>query len=155
MITRHLFDASVADLVETGVADVSDRGHPVLDEGDREDAGHAFPLRAGGRQAMNLVVGDGNRFADALADRSGLALEPLAQHAQGDVGSLSAGGLPANAVDDDEQAARLVNVEAVLIDVTLKAGVSGAGSGDRGEPRHMSRVQLRPVLNSHICAATT
>ena len=89
------------------------------------------------------------------ADRPGLALEPLAQHAQGDVGSLAAGRLPANAVDDDEQPARLVDVEAILVDLTLKAGVGGAGGRDRGERRHTSRVQLRPVLNSHICPATT
>ena len=104
---------------------------------------------------MDLVVGNGNRFSYTIADRPGLALEPLAQHAQGDVGSLSAGGLPANTVDDDEQPARLVNVEAILVDLTLKARVGGAGGRDRGERRHMSRVQLRPVLNSQICPATT
>ena len=84
------------------------------------------------------------------ADRPGLALEPLAQHAQGDVGGLAAGRLPANAVDDDEQAARLVNVEAILVDLTLEARIGVAGGRDRGERRHRSRVQLRPVLNSHI-----
>src|SRR6187401_2341224 len=155
MIVRDLLDVAVAHFVEARVADMSDRGHAVLDDGDGEDARHAVPLRPRRRQAMDLVVGDGNRFSYTIADRPGLSLEPLAQHAQGDVGSLSAGGLPANTVDDDEQPARLVNEEAILIDLTLKAGVGGAGGRDRGERRHVSRVQLRPVWNSHICPATT
>ena len=51
-------------------------------------------------------------LATAIASRTrsatgpGLALEPLAQHAQRDVGGLAAGRLAADAVDDDEQAAR-------------------------------------------------
>ncbi len=154
MVTRDLFDATVADFVETRVANVTDRRRPVLDNRDCENAGHAPPLRASGGQAMNFVVGNSDRFANAFANRARLALEALAQHAQGDVGCSSAGSLSADAVDDDEQAARFVNVEAVLVDLTLKASIGGTGGRDRAERRH-SPVQLRPVFNSQICPATT
>src|SRR5215208_5291293 len=137
MITRDLFDATIAELVETRGANVSDRGRSILDDGDCEDARHAVPFRTSGRQKMNLVVGDGNRLADAFAHGAGLALEPLAQHAQCDISSFSAGGLPADTVDDDEQPARRVNVEAILVDLTREAGIGGAGGRDRAERRHI------------------
>ena len=50
-------------------------------------------------------------FADPIADRPGLALEPRPQHRQRDVGRLAAGGLATDAIDDDEDAARHVDVE--------------------------------------------
>ena len=153
MVARDFVDAAIADFIETRVADVAYRRGAVLDHRNGEDAGHALPLWTGGRQTMNFVVGNGDRFANALANGSGLALEPLAQHAECDVGGLSAGGLSADTVDDDEQPARLVKVEAILVDLTLKAGI-GCARGDRGEGRHIAS-QLRPVFNSHICPATT
>src|SRR5688572_4422464 len=154
MIARDLLDVAIAHSVETRVADMPDCRPAVLDDRDGQDARHAVPLRPRRRQAMDLIVGDGNRFAHALANGSGLAFEPLAQHAQRHVGRLATGGLSAHTVDDDEQAARFVNVEAILVDLTLAAGVGGAGGGNRAEGWHMAN-QLRPVLNSHTCPATT
>ena len=109
---------------------MTDGRHVVLDDRGGEHAGHAVPFRPSGRQAVDLVVGDGDRLAHALRNGSGLAFETLAKHRQRDVGGLAAGRLPANAVDDDEQTARLVDVEAILVDLTLKAGIGAAGSRD-------------------------
>src|SRR5688572_19258817 len=136
MVACDLLDVAVANLVEPRVTDMSDGGHVILDDHDGEDAGHAGPFRAGGRQAVNLVVGHGDCLTYALPNGSGLALEPLAQHAQRNVGGLAAGRLSADAVDDDEQTARLVGVEAILVDLTLKAGIGGAGSRDGAVRRH-------------------
>src|SRR5689334_10218142 len=136
MVPRDLFDAAIADLVESRVADMANRGRPILEDGNGEHACHALPLRASGSQAMNLVVCNRDRFANALANRAGLALESLAQHAERDVGSFSASRLPADAIDDDEHPARLVNVEAILVDHTPQAGIGGAGGRDRAERWH-------------------
>src|SRR5688572_11908549 len=136
MIACDLLDVTVAGLVEPRITDMSDGSHVVLDHRDGEDAGHAVPFRAGGRQAVKLVVGQGDRLTYSLLNRTGLALEPLAQHAQRNVGGLAAGRLSADAVDDDEQTARLVGVEAILVDLTLKAGIGGAGSRDAAVRRH-------------------
>ena len=70
---------------------------------------------------MNLVVGDRDRLADAILERAGLALEPRPQHAQRGVGRLLARRLAADAVDDAEESARRVEVEAILVDVALQA----------------------------------
>ena len=57
----------------------------------------------------------------------GLALEPRpAACVNADVGGLAAGGLAADAVDDDEEAARHVDVEPILVDLALQAGVGVA-----------------------------
>ena len=77
--------------------------------------------------AVDLVVRDRDRFPDPIDDGPGLALEPRPQHRQRDVGGLAAGGLAADAVDDHEQAARDVDVNAILVDLPLQAGIGLAG----------------------------
>src|SRR5678816_435577 len=138
MVTGDLFDAAITDLVEARVADVTNHGRPILDDRDRQHACHALPLGASGCKTMNLIVGNGDRFANALAKRSSLALQPLSQHAECDVGSFAASCLSADTVDDDEQPARFVNVETILVDLTLKAGIGGTGGRDRAERRHFA-----------------
>ena len=99
---------------------------------------------------MDLVVGDRDRLAQAVGDRAGLALEAGAQHRQRDVRRLAAGGLAADAVDDDEEAAGGVAVKAILVDLALQAGVGGAGGaqalwiGDRERRRQSLGVPARP-----------
>ncbi len=51
------------------------------------------------------------------------------------VGGLAAGGLPADAVDDHEEAAREVDVEPVLVDLALQSRVGVAGRSQRRD-RH-------------------
>ena len=150
MVTRDLFDATIVELVAARVADVADRSRPILDESHCEHACHSLPLGTSGGEAMDFVVGNGDRFANPLADGAGLALEPLAQHAQRDVGSLSAGRLPSDTVDDDEQPARFVNVKAILVHLTMKTGIGGTGGGDRAERRHIARSAAPRFQQPHL-----
>src|SRR5678815_2275340 len=73
MIPGYFFNAPVTKFVEPCVSYMSDRRQSVLDHGDREHARHAIPLRPARRQAIDLVVGNGNRLTDTLDDGAGLA----------------------------------------------------------------------------------
>ena len=68
-------------------------------------------------------------------DRSRLALEAFAQHREGDIRGLPAGGLATDAVDHDEQAAPLVDVESILVHLALETGVGPTSRGDRVQRR--------------------
>ena len=89
-----------------------------------------MPLHSGAqtREAMDLVVRDGDRLSKTRRDRSRLALQASPEHADRRVGSLAAGRLPADAVDDHEEPARGVDVEPVLVDLALQPGVGAAGA---------------------------
>ena len=127
MIARDLHDFAAAQFVESGVAHVADGHAAVVDDGDRQHAAHALPLRAQRRAPMDFVVGDGDRFADAIVDRTGLALEPGAKHRDRGVGRLFARGVAAHAVDDEEDAAGRIVVEAVFVLRPLQSGMRVAG----------------------------
>src|SRR5262245_35513535 len=76
MISGYFFDAVVAELIKACVSDVSDRSLPMIEEGDRQHAGHIVPLRTGVREPVNLIIGDGNRFSNTLGSRTRPALKP-------------------------------------------------------------------------------
>ena len=116
-----------AQLVQPRVADVPDHDVAVVDDGDGEHAGHALPLGPERREPVDFVVGEGNGLAHAILDRAGLALEARAQHRQRGLGRLLARRLAADAVDDDEETARGVAVETILVDGALQTGMAVAG----------------------------
>jgi hypothetical protein len=120
MIAGDFLDAAVMKFVEPGVADVADDRAPVGDHDRGQHAGHAAPLGSETRQAVNLVVRDRDRFAQAPRDRSGLALEARPQHADGGIGRLAAGRLTADAVDDHEEPAGHVDVVSIFVDLALQ-----------------------------------
>ena len=100
-------------------------------------------------QAVDFVVGDGDRLADAFVDRAGFALEPVAQHRQRHVRGFAAGGLTADAVDDREEAAAGIDVEAVFVDFALQAGIGGAGGGEGVRGPHRSNPHSPLVTSVH------
>ena len=53
----------------------------------------------------------------------GLAFKSCSKHGERHVGSLSTGSLSANAVDDDEEAARHVTMESIFVYVALATGI--------------------------------
>ena len=84
------------------------------------------PFRIGARGAQNLVVGHGDGLADALFGGAGLALQARAHALHGDLGGLLAGGLAADAIHHQEDAALGVDVERVFVVPAHPAGVAGA-----------------------------
>src|SRR5688572_28929107 len=98
MIPGDLLDAALADLVQTRVSNMTDGRATVFEDDGREHAGHAVPFRASGAEPVNLVVGDGDRFSHAVGNRPCFAFETLANHGEGHVRGLAAGGLAANEI---------------------------------------------------------
>ena len=80
-------------------------------------------------------------MAIASRTRSGIgpcfAFETLANHREGHVRGLAAGGLAANAVDDDKKATRLVDVIPILVHLPLEAGIRSASGRQRVECPHV------------------
>src|SRR6476620_8925732 len=105
MVARDLVDAVLSDLVQPGVTDVTDDRARVLHYDDREDAGHPVPFRPDAGEAVDFIVRDRDRLANAFDRGPGLSLEPRPEHAHGGVGGFPAGGLSADPVDDHEQPA--------------------------------------------------
>jgi hypothetical protein len=85
---------------------------------------------------VDLVVRDRDRFADAIDDGPGLALESRPQHRQRDVSGLPAGGLSADAVDHHEQAARDVDMNAIFVHLPVQTGIGLAGGPQRAGRPH-------------------
>src|SRR5258705_181849 len=111
MVVRDFPDSGGRQLIEPRIADVADERTRAVKNEDRGDARHAVPFRPRAGEAMDFVVGDRESVANPDPNRPRLALEPSPHHPQGNVSRLSAGRLSAYAIDDDEQAARGVNVE--------------------------------------------
>src|SRR3954454_9614457 len=131
MVARDLVDALLPDFVQPGVPDVADDRTRLLQHDDREDARHAAPFRTDAGKAVDLVVGDRDRLADAFDRWPRLALEPRPEHAHGSVGGFPSRGLSADPVDDHEQPAGDVDMEPILVDLALPTGVARArGSQD-------------------------
>ena len=80
------------------------------------------------RQAQDLVIGDGNGFADALGRIPGLALQAIADHRERDVGGLLARRVPADAVDHQEDAALGIAMNAVLVVGPHPPGIAFRGA---------------------------
>src|SRR5688572_22708129 len=133
MIPCDLVNLTAAKRVEARVPDMPDGRLAVLDDSYGQHACHALPLGTARGKTVDLVVGDRDRLADAIGDGAGLALETLADHRERNVGSLAARRLPSHAVDHDEQASRLVNVESILVHIALATRVGRARSGECGE----------------------
>ena len=110
MVVSDLANLAAADLVKARIAHVADYGRAVFQNGDRQDAGHPLPFGIAARLPQDFVVGHGDGFADALLGGAGLAFEARADTAHGDLGGLFAGGLAADAVDHEENAALGVDV---------------------------------------------
>ncbi len=132
VIARHLLEPPAAQLVQTRIADVPDGRAAVADHRGGQHAGHPFPLGPGAGEGVDLVVRDGNGFAQPGGDRTGFAFEPGPQHRQRDIGRLPAGRLAADAVDHEEQATRGIAVKPILVDFAPAADVSGAGGVEGG-----------------------
>src|SRR5262245_48164607 len=96
---------------------------------------------------MDFVVGDRDGFADALVHGARLTLEAGTQHRERERGGFAAGGLPAHAVDDHEQAAGRVHVESILVVFALQPGVGAAGSpqGGRAQGDVVHGAAFRPA----------
>ncbi len=80
---------------------------------------------------MDFVVGDRDGLSHPIADRSCLPFQSPPEHRQRDVGGLSTRGLTTNPVDDNEQAARDVDVEPILVDIPLQSGIGVACRSQR------------------------
>ena len=141
VIARDFLDATIPKLVEASVTDVPYCCRAILDDGDRENAGHTVPFRPCRREAINLVVGDRNCLPDPLPYGTGLAFEAFPKHRQGDIGGFSPGRLAANTIDYDEKATRLVAVESILVHASANPGIGSTRGNQRGESAR-ARMQL-------------
>ena len=107
---------------------------------------------------MNLVVGNRDRFSHAIRGRAGFPLQPRPQHRQRHVGGFAAGRLAADAVDEDEEAARDVDVEPILVDLALEARVGVARRRQRADRLHgdysCARPGARPTRQPATSAAS-
>ncbi len=81
-------------------------------------------------------------LATVIASRTRSATVPVSRSRRArsmphrDVRGLAAGRLPAHTVDDDEQAAGDVDVEPILVDLALQAGMRVAGRSHRADGLH-------------------
>ena len=148
VVSSHLVDEAVAEAVEPGVADVRDGGASLVDDGHREDAGHARPLRPQAGQPMNLVVGHRDGFAQPLRNRTGFPLQPGPEEGDRRVGRLAAGRLAADPVDDHEDAARQVEMKTVFVDLAQKSRIRVPCRSNRA---HCTQaLHQRMVRNSRV-----
>ena len=133
MIVRELGDPLRRQLVEAAVADVANRQLPAFEHRQRQHACHPLAAGVGLGAVQDLLVGEGNGLTDARLGRAILPGEPVENRLDGNAGGDLPRRLAANAVDDEEDALRGVDVEAILVGVTLAAGIAGAGGGNGRE----------------------
>ena len=133
MIVRELGDPLRRQLVKAAVADVADRQLPPFEHRQRQHARHPLAAGVGLGAVQDLLIGEGDRLADACLGRPILPGEPVENRLDGDAGGDLSCGFPADAVNDKEDALRGIDVEAILVGVALAAGVAGAGGGNGRE----------------------
>jgi len=137
VIVGNFADGAGAELVQARIADVADGGAALLHQRGGEHARHALIFRVGAGHLEDFVVGDGDGLADALFGGAGLALEAAADAGLGDGGGAFAGGLPANAVHHQEDAALGVAVDAVFVVLPHQPGMR-AGGADQFRANHLA-----------------
>jgi hypothetical protein len=115
MIVSDLLDPAAPDLVQPRISHVPDDGRPVFDHCHREDASHSVPLSICSSKTKDLIIGNGNGLADALAGAACLALETAPDHAQGNVRGFFTGGMPADSINHKKDAPIRVEVKSVLV----------------------------------------
>ena len=108
MVAGDFFERSGAGFVEAGIPNMANGRGLVGDEGDGQDARHAFPVRALGGCVEDGVVGERDGFTNSLLRRAGRALQAAPEPFTGDLGRVFPGGVPAHAVDDQIDAALVV-----------------------------------------------
>ncbi len=136
MIARDFLDSAVPDLVQTSVADVSDHGRIVMNDGNGEHTSHAGPCGTQRGEAIDFVVGGSDGFTNPFGDRARLTLEPRAEDRDRRIRSLSTRGLSAHAVHDEEDPTVKIHVITVFVDLTVLAWVRGAGGPERARDSH-------------------
>jgi hypothetical protein len=137
VIAGDLAQPVSAQGVQTGVADVPD-GHTVLfDDRDGEDARHPSLLGEGLGSLQDLPVGERDRLAHTLLGRARPALETGANDVVRDPRRDFTGGVPADAVHDEEDPVLRVDVEAVLVVLARAAAIARPGSPEPDCGRHV------------------
>ena len=106
VIARQLLDVTAAELVKPRVAHMTDDDIAVGRHRDGEDARHPLPFGAARAEPVDLVVREGNGLANAILGRAGFPFQAGAHDAERRLRRGFAGRLPADPVDDDEDAAR-------------------------------------------------
>ena len=126
VIVGELLDRAGPQLVEPRIADVTDRDLAILDDGGGQDAGHSGPFRIGPREAVDLVVGERDRFAQPLLGRTGRPLESGTHLQQRGLGCNLPPGMATDTVDDDEDAAVGIAMETILVVLPDAARIASA-----------------------------
>src|SRR5688572_21078341 len=115
MIARQFADAVVADLVEPGIANVADGHSAVRDDRERDDAGHAAQTIVLLGALEDLVVGNGDCFADPIGSRADGAGETLHDDVLRRCGRHLSTRLATDTIDDAKDAARRVDDRQILV----------------------------------------
>ncbi len=131
-----------AHLVEARVADVAGGEGAILEQDERQHAGHAAQVGLRFRLLMDLIVGERDRLAHAFGRRADLELEALADRIERDLRRLFARGLAADAVDHREAAAIGIGVDAILVGRADAPDVRTGRDAD-GRSGHDGRVTHR------------
>ena len=133
---------------------MADDGRAIIEHCHGEHASHALPFGIGARGFENLIIGDGDGFADALFGGAGLTLKAGAEALDGDGGGFFASGLAADAIDDEEDAAVGVDVEGILVISADAAGVGAAGEFEdglhHGNPVGRKSERTKPIWGGRL-----
>src|SRR5512142_3288614 len=97
---------------------------------------------------MDFVVREGDGLSDSFRDWPRVALETFTDRGQCDIRSFTAGGLSAYAIDDQQHAARGVDMEPIFVDFPLDSRV-GATRGDKRLRVHVSAAERSRANASH------
>ena len=127
MVARDLRNGAAPDLVQPRIADVPDHRLAIRHHRHRQHACHPGELRTALRLFEDAPSGQRDAFADAFLDGAGRALQARQQLRFGDRRGPFAAGLPADAVDDEIDAALVVFVDTVFIVAADTPGITDGG----------------------------
>ena len=105
----------------------------------REDASHAVAIRIALGQLEDLVIGYGDRLADALFRAGVLRCELLGNRLDGYFGGAFTGGVAAYPIHYEKHARGFVHIDAILVVWAVLPGVAGYAGPPRRRCVHGSR----------------
>ena len=127
VIVGELAQAVAGEFVQTAVADVADRQLILRQQRQRQHAGHARVCRRAFGLPQDFVVRQRDRFANALRRRADRPLEPLGDDVHGNRGGDFTGGMTADAIDDEKDAAVDVDIVSILVAGAQAAAIARGG----------------------------
>ncbi len=155
VIVRYLRNLARPQQIQPRIPHMTHGHNIVLNQRDRQNAGHPVPVRARTRLPVDFVIRQRDRFPQPLFRTARLALQPLPQNLDRRFGRPLPRSMSPNAVDHRENSAVRIHVIPIFVVSAPPARVALNGRPQLCPDRHLSQRLSRSAVSSASSMTTT